>query len=128
MGILARVNKVWLALLALLPMIGCGGGGSGGGVPSTPSQSYFPVPPASPPVVAALRMGYHETPWMESAAVAGALSDLKPGVVRINYPAFPLMSKNVDAAESTRLVGLIEARIVAVRSSGALPLDRKSVV
>ena len=81
-------------------------------------------PPTQPPPVsnASLRAGVYLNPWMENSTTLATLADLRPNVVRINYPAFPLMVHNVDAQEADRLVVLIEAEITRARSIGALPL------
>ena len=81
-----------------------------------------PPPPPTPVSTAPLRAGVYLRPWTENPTTIGALPDLRPGVIRINYPAFPLMTHNVDAAEADRLVGKIETQIVYARSLGALPL------
>ena len=76
-------------------------------------------PPPTPPLpvsTAPLKAGVYLNPWMESPTTLAALPDLRPGVLRINYPAFPLMAANVNAAEAARLVGLIENQIRWARS------------
>ena len=81
-----------------------------------------PPPPPLPVSTAPLKAGVYLNPWMESPTTLAALPDLNPRVIRISYPAFPLMTANVNAAEAARLVGLIEGDIVYARSIGALPL------
>jgi len=88
-----------------------------------PGSGANPPPPPPPPVsTAPLRAGVYLRPWTESPTTLAALPDLHPGVIRISYPAFPLMFQNVDAQEAARLVGLIESNIVYARSIGSLPL------
>ena len=81
-----------------------------------------PTPPTPPVSLAPLKAGVYLRPWTESPTTLGSLPDLSPGVLRISYPAFPLLTSNVNAAEAQRLVGLIEGEIVYARSMGALPL------
>ena len=81
-----------------------------------------PPPPPTPVSSAPLRAGVYLRPWTENPTTIGALPDLRPGVIRINYPAFSLMTHNIDPPEAGRLVGLIETQIVYARSLGALPL------
>ena len=79
-----------------------------------------PIPPApTSQTVARMKGGYHVAPWYDTAGnMQRARVELRPQIVRVNYPAFPLFSI-VAAPEAVRLVGLIEAEIEAVRSSGA---------
>ena len=79
------------------------------------------LPPSPPISTAPLRAGVYIRPWTEDKITLSALDDLKPGVVRINYPAFPLLLPD-NQAEASRLVILIEAEINHARSIGALPL------
>ena len=81
-----------------------------------------PTPPTPPVSLAPLKAGVYLRPWTESPTTLGSLPDLSPGVLRISYPAFPLLTSNVNAAEAARLVGLIENQIKYARSIGALPL------
>lgn len=78
-------------------------------------------PPVTPPSTSPLRAGIYIRPWTETGLTLSALTDLKPTVVRINYPAFPLLLSG-NLTEATRLVELIEAEITRARSIGALPL------
>lgn len=79
-----------------------------------------PPPPPAPVSTAPLRSGIYLRPWTESPSTLAALPDLRPGVMRINYPAFPLIV--ADQTEAARLVGLIEGDILYARSIFALPL------
>ena len=86
-----------------------------------PGSGANPPPTPPPPVsTAPLRAGVYLRPWTESPTTLAALPDLRPGVLRINYPGFPLIL--ADQTEAARLVGVIESNIVYARSIGALPL------
>lgn len=88
------------------------------------SKTPSPPPPLTVPAKPRLsgKSGVFLSPWVESALTLSALSDLWPKVMRINYPAFPLMTHNVSAQEADRLVGIIHAEIEYARTIGALPL------
>ena len=78
-------------------------------------------PPPPPNSTASLRAGIYIRPWTEDHVTLSALDDLKPTVIRINYPAFPLLLPD-NEKEASRLVILIETEIAYARSIGALPL------
>ena len=105
--------KFILALASLFGLAACSGG-----MAVSPIPSVLPTSRSTAP----LKAGVYLNPWTESPTTLAALPDLRPGVLRINYPAFPLMTHNVDSKEAERLVGLIEGEIVYARSMGALPL------
>lgn len=92
------------------------------GNPGHGSNPPPPSPPPKPVSNAPLKSGIYLCPWTETPVTISALYDLLPGVVRINYPAFPLMTSNVNAQEAQRLVELIEKDISSCLSIGALPL------
>jgi len=105
--------KFILALAILFGLTACSGG-----IAVSPIPSVLPTSRSTAP----LKAGVYLSSWNESAMTRAALGDLLPGVVRINYPAFPLMTHNVTAQEAQRLVGLIEGDISYARALGALPL------
>ena len=107
------------ALLALTACGGSSGGSSGSALPVVTPPIVSSMPPVS---AAPLKAGVYLKPWNESATTIAALPDLHPGVIRIAYPAFPLMTHNVDSKEAERLVGIVEGDIAYARSIGALPL------
>lgn len=102
-----------LSLALLFGLTACSGGMASNPIPTVLHSPRSPAP---------LTMGVYLSSWNESAITRASLGDLLPGVVRINYPAFPLLTRNVDAQEAKRLVGLIESDIAYARALGALPL------
>ena len=89
-------------------------------ITKTPKPDANPSPPP-PNSTASLRAGIYIRPWTEDHVTLSALDDLKPTVIRINYPAFPLLLPD-NEKEASRLVILIETEIAYARSIGALPL------